>query len=524
VKITVSAGSPDSLRADLLAVPIIAPPEASRKPRAGEKKKEGRPGLPRGTAALDAKLGGVIKAAVESGDLKGAPGDRLVVYPTTSSPPVGRVLLVGVGPTNEIDAESLRRLAASATSTARDRNLGRVAVLARRGRGMDAKEAAAALAEGAVLGAYRYDRHKAVARKRGSKKPGPRSVALVFDDAKAQAAARRAVSQAVIGAESQARARDLSNAPPNEMPPLALASASRAVAREAGLRCRVLRGAELERLGLGALLAVGGGSAHPPCLIVLQHPGRGRGAKKKPVALIGKGITFDSGGLSLKPSGSMVDMKHDMSGAATVIGTMRAVGLLELPDPVIGIVAAAENMPSGTAYRPSDIVTAASGKTIEVINTDAEGRVVLADALHYAIEKFGPRVMVDVATLTGATMVALGPWGTAAMGNDDRVIEGLRAAGEATSERVWPMPLLPEHYRAIKSNVADIKNTGGTAAGASTAGAFLGEFVGDTPWAHLDIAGTGWTSNRNPYHRGGATGVGVRMLLSWLENGVQRFD
>ena len=255
----------------------------------------------------------------------------------------------------------------------------------------------------------------------------------------------------------------------------------------------------------------------------MHHPGRGRAAKQKPIALIGKGITFDSGGLSLKPSNSMAEMKHDMSGAAAVIGTMRAVGQLNLAQPVVGIVAAAENMPSGSAYRPGDIVRAASGKTIEVLNTDAEGRVVLADALHYVQEKFSPRVMVDLATLTGATMVALGPWGTAAMGNNDDLIDELREAGERAHERVWPMPLLPDHYRAIKSTVADIKNTGGPTAGASTAGAFLGEFVGDTPWAHLDIAGTGWNSQRTPYHRGGATGVGVRMLLAWLETGVQRF-
>ena len=511
MKVTIKSGGVGEVRADLLAIPIT---QADPK---------GRPSLPRGVAALDSKLGGVIKAALQSDDFKGAESDRLVLYPTTSRPTVQRVLLVGLGESGSLNAEKQRHLAATASSIARDRGHTRVAILARPTRALDASGTAAALAEGAVLGAYRYDRYQSKARKAGNKAPQPRSVSLVFDELSGPAAVRQAAARAVIGAESQARARDLSNAPPNEMTPLALAAAARAAAREANLRCRVLRGAELERLGARALLAVGSGSVHPPCLIVLQHPGRGSAAKKKPLALVGKGITFDSGGLSLKPSNSMPEMKHDMSGAAAVIGAMRAIGQLDLAEPVVGVIAAAENMPSGSAYRPGDIVTAASGKTIEVLNTDAEGRVVLADALHYTREKFAPRAIVDLATLTGATMVALGPWGTAAMGNNDALIDSLRAAGDQASERVWPMPLLPEHYRAIKSTVADIKNTGGPSAGASTAGAFLGEFVGDTPWAHLDIAGTGWNSHRTPYHRGGATGVGVRMLLAWIQAGVQRF-
>jgi leucyl aminopeptidase len=438
---------------------------------------------------------------------------------------VKRVALIGTGATDELDAEGLRRFGGVAGSEARDREAARLLLWARRGRGMEPGEAAAAIAEGAVLGAYRYDRHQAAARKRGSKRPAPTSATIVFDEVDGLASVRKEVAEAVVGAVSQTHARDLSNAPPNEMSPAAMASAARAIAREAGLRCQVLRPAELEKRGFGALLAVGSGSAHPPCLIVLEHtPGRGgKKGSKAPVCLVGKGITFDSGGLSLKPAVPMLDMKHDISGAATVLATMRAVGLLDWPDHVVGVVAAAENMPSGTAYRPSDILTSRAGKTIEVVNTDAEGRLVLADALDFAIETYSPRVLVDVATLTGAAMMAFGPWATAALGNDDRVIDGLRAAGERSGERIWPMPLLREHRQAIKSSVADIKNTGGPSAGASTAAAFLGEFVSDTPWTHLDIAGTGWSSNRSAYHRGGATGVGVRTLLAWLRDGVQRF-
>jgi leucyl aminopeptidase len=285
--------------------------------------------------------------------------------------------------------------------------------------------------------------------------------------------------------------------------------------------------AELVRRGFSALLAVGGGSARPPHLIVMEHKGsrgqstRGRGAKRT-VCLVGKGITFDSGGLSLKPAQSMGDMKHDMSGAASVIGTLRAAALLDLPLHVVGVIAAAENMPSGTAYRPGDIVRTLSGKTIEITNTDAEGRVVLADALHYAVSQWSPDWLVDVATLTGAAMVALGPWATAALGNDEKLLDALRAAGERSGERVWPMPLLPEHRRAMASTVADLQNSAGRDAGVSTAGAFLKDFVGGVRWAHLDIAGSGWTTVRTPCHRGGATGVGVRLLIELLRAEVQR--
>lgn len=513
MKVTVKTINAEAAKADLLVVLLPAP------------KDDERPRLPRGLGALDAKLGHVVQAAVSSGDLKGRKLERLVVYPTADAA-VKRVLLIGTGPTDEIDAERLRQIGALASSTARDQEHARVTILGRRGKGMDVAESASALAEGAILGAYRFDGFQAAGRARGRKATSPRALDLVFDTAEGIARVRRRVADAVIGAECQIRARDLSNAPPNEMHPLGLATAARTAAREAGLVCRVIRGKELSRRGLGALLAVGSGSANPPCLVILEHKGRsrGRGAGRGPICLVGKGITFDSGGLSLKSAAPMLDMKHDMSGAATVIATMRGVGLLDHPDHVVGVIAAAENMPSGTAYRPSDILTSGSGKTIEVVNTDAEGRLVLADALHHAIETQAPRVIIDVATLTGAAMVALGQWATAVLGTDERLIEALRAAGDAAGERVWPLPLLPEHTAAIKSSVADIKNSGGPHAGASTAGAFLREFVGDTPWAHLDIAGTGWSTSNGPTHRGGATGVGVRMLLHWLRDGVQPFD
>jgi len=256
---------------------------------------------------------------------------------------------------------------------------------------------------------------------------------------------------------------------------------------------------------------------------VMEHnaPGRGRKAPRRrlpTVCLVGKGITFDSGGISIKPSQGMDEMKHDMSGAAAVVGALRACALLKVPLHVVGVIGAAENMPSGSAYRPGDIVTSMAGKTIEVLNTDAEGRVVLADALHYARTEFEPQAIVDLATLTGACVVALGQWAAGLFGNNERLVERVRRAGETTAERAWPMPLWEEHRKFVESEVADLKNAAGREAGSSTAAAFLGAFAGDTPWVHLDIAGTGWTSKPGPYQPRGATGVGVRLLLEMLRD------
>jgi leucyl aminopeptidase len=275
---------------------------------------------------------------------------------------------------------------------------------------------------------------------------------------------------------------------------------------------------ELERRGLGAILAVGQGSIRPPRMIVLEHGATARRKKTGTLALIGKGITFDSGGLSLKTASGMLEMKHDMSGAAAVFGAMRAIALLDLPIHVVGVIAAAENMPSATAYRPSDIIETGSGQTVEIVNTDAEGRLVLADALHYAADSFAPDAMIDIATLTGAAMMAFGPWATAGLGNDKDLLAELQAAGESAGETVWPMPLLEAHEKAMRSKVADWKNSGGRDGGISTAGAFLRGFVGKTPWIHLDIAGSGMTSTQTSMHIGGGTGVGVRMLTEWVKS------
>ena len=448
----------------------------------------------------------------------------MLLYPSTPAgrKSIGRILLIGIGNRNALTLDAVRRFGGGAAGEARERKLGRLAVLAPRARGLRAEECAGALAEGTVLGAYRYDRFKSRPTGQASRRPATTTTTLLFDRAEGLSGLRKHAKEGALCAESQNVARDLSNAPGNELPPAGLAREARRVARETGLQCRVIRGAELERGKFSALLAVGSGSANPPQLIVLEHRGARRGNKQGPLCLVGKGITFDSGGISLKPSAGMGDMKHDMSGAAAVVGALRAAAELNLPAHVVGIIAAAENMPSGTAYRPGDVVRSRSGKTIEVTNTDAEGRVVLADALDYAVKHYKPSAMIDLATLTGAAMIAFGPWATGAMGNDDALLEEIRQAGEATSERMCVVPLLPEHLKEMSSPIADLRNSGGREGGVSTAGAFLKEFVGDTPWAHLDIAGTGWTNRRTPYHRQGATGVGVRMLVAWIRARVQQ--
>lgn len=503
MKVTVVSRAPIEVAADLLALSFAA---------IDRKKFRLTPRL----AGVDRASGGALRAAIASGDFSGKADETLLLYPGRTGK-IKRLLLIGLGEKGPRDTDALRALAGRAIGQAASRKAARVALVAPSGELATSPEGIQALAEGAVLADYRFDDYRNAEE---SDDGHVRAVSLVVDRGANLRRARGAARTGAILAESQNEARQLSNLPANALPPAELARAAQRVAREVGLRVRVLGVPELKRRRMGAILAVGQGSANPPRLIALEHRPRRRGVAKpaKPVCIVGKGITFDSGGLSIKPSAGMEEMKHDMSGAAAVIGALRACALLELPIPVVGVIGAAENLPSATAYRPGDIVRAMSGKQIEVLNTDAEGRVVLADALHYACVEFDPCAIVDLATLTGACVVALGRWATGLFANDEKLAEIVRAAGAASGECAWPMPLFDGHKEEIRSEIADIKNTGGRAAGASTAAAFLAHFVGDTPWVHLDIAGTGWTSKTGPYQRRGATGVGVRLLLQALRN------
>jgi leucyl aminopeptidase len=501
MKITVDARAPGAAQVDLLAVPIAS--DEVRRARLAPR-----------LAAIDRSLGGAIAGAVASGDFTGKAAQQLILYPDRRRK-ARRVLLQGMGEVKSIDAEALRAAAGTAVSRAAGARSTRVALIVPPlGAGSD-PESCQALAEGAVLGGYRFDAY----RQKSDEVSRVGALALLVPRGQNLRASREAARRGVVIAESQNTARELSNLPPNVLSPEQLAQEARAVARDAGLKVLVFDVPELERRKMGAILAVGGGSSRPPRLIALEYAPKGAAKKSRPFAIVGKGITFDSGGISIKPAQGMDEMKHDMSGAATVVGVLRACALLELPIRVVGVIGAAENLPGGKAYRPGDIVTAASGKTIEVLNTDAEGRVVLADALHYAKSEFDPVAIVDLATLTGACVVALGRWATGLFGSHAGLVEAVRAAGEKTGELAWPMPLLDGHKREIKSEVADIKNTGGRNAGASTAAAFLAAFVGETPWVHLDIAGTAWTTTATcGYQPRGATGVGVRMLLELLRH------
>jgi leucyl aminopeptidase len=503
MKVTIDARSLAEAVADVLVLPLAKLDPASLR-------------LAPRIAALDRALEGHLSTVLSSGDFRGRSGESMMLYPGAGIR-AKRLLLVGLGDDHSLDAEALRSAAGTAVSRSSAKQAEKVVVAVPAARRVRAPDAVQALAEGAILSAYRFDQY----RSPRDDAPGEvTSLTLSLDRANDVRAARPRAARGVVLAESQNVARALSNEPANELPPVELARRAQKVAREVGLRVRVFDVAELKRRKMGAILAVGGGSANTPRLAVLEHNApKSRGAKGRSpatVCLVGKGITFDSGGISIKPSAGMDEMKHDMSGAAAVVGALRACALLKLPLHVVGVVAAAENMPSGAAYRPGDVVKTMSGKTIEVLNTDAEGRVVLADALHFAKTEFEPAAIVDLATLTGACVVALGKHATGLFGNNERLVEVVRRAGETVHERCWPLPLWEGHKKAVRSSVADIKNTAGREAAASTAAAFLSNFVGDTPWVHLDIAGTGWSASTGPYHPRGATGVGVRLLLEML--------
>ncbi len=502
MKIRVEARELARTSVDLLALPLVQ--------RAGSAK------LPAAAAAVDEILDGQISTVRRLGGFEGKRDQSTLLYRAGRSGPK-RVLLIGLGPERELDAERLRLAAGTAVAAAHKAEAKSLALSIPTSRKLKAGPAARALAEGATLASYRSDGHK--------QEPARSKLAqvlLLAATSRDLGAAREGVETGTIVGESQNLARHLSNEPPNLLTPVALAREARKLARQVGLRCRVMEPAELKRRGMGAMLAVGQGSANPPRLVVLEHRPAKRGART--VCVVGKGITFDSGGISIKPGAGMQDMKHDMSGAATVVGLMRAVALLEVPLHVVGVLAAAENLPGGGAYRPGDILTSMSGLTIEIQNTDAEGRLVLCDALHFVCKEYEPAAVVDLATLTGACVVALGPWTSGLFSNNDTLAETIREAGERSGERVWPMPMWDEHRDHMKSPIADLKNVGGRDAGASTAAAFLSRFVGDTPWAHLDIAGTAWTAKKGPYQPFGATGVGVRLLsealMGWPRHGL----
>lgn len=370
---------------------------------------------------------------------------------------------------------------------------------------LELEPAARAAAEGLLLGSHSDRRYKS-----GEQDDPPVRRGLVVYPEPATAALERAVVVGSALGEAANRARELADAPGNVLSPRLFAEQAAELAGASGVAVEVLDQAAIEELRMGLLLGVARGSAEPPRLIVMRH--EPAGAPREPVlGLIGKGVTFDSGGISIKPADRMEQMKHDMAGGAAVVCAMRAIGKLGVPNRVIGIVPAAENMPGGRAIRPGDVLTGASGKTVEVINTDAEGRLILADALWYARE-LGATHLVDVATLTGACVVALGHAASGLFGQPESWVESLQQAAARAGERVWPLPLYPEYDEQLRSETADLANVGGRAGGACTAAAFLKAFAADVPWAHVDIAGTAWADEASAAQSKGATGAMVRTL------------
>ena len=458
--------------------------------------------------AVDQKLGGELGHLLALGDFRGKKGESFIL-PTDGRLPAPRVILTGLGKREKFDLEVVREAAAAAAQAGKHlQNLATVIHGAGAG-GLEVGMAAQALVEGTILGLYRFQKYK---KPEEDEEPKLQRLELVeFDEAKL-AEARTGAERGKVLAESANFARDLANEPGLTLTPTELARRAEALAQELGLKIEVLDEPEMEKLGMGGLLGVARGSDEPAKFIILEYAG----AQENPIVLVGKGITFDSGGISLKPREGMGDMKFDMSGAAAVLGALRAAALLKLPLRVIGLIPATENLPSGRALKPGDVIRFLNGKTAEIISTDAEGRLVLADALAYA-KRFNPRAVIDLATLTGACIVALGHQASGLFSNDEDLAAKIEQAAVRSGERVWRLPLYEEYREQLKSDVADLKNSGGRPAGASTAAIFLKEFV-DYPWAHLDIAGTAWGVENKKYLDRNATGVGVRLIAELLRD------
>lgn len=428
--------------------------------------------------------------------------NEVLLIPAPADIKPERLLLVGLGKREEVSPERMRQAGGKAAGHLRGMNITDAVLSSFLLVGSDLS--AGEFVEGFLLGLYSFDKYR---KEENRKKPFQKLSVLQGGDEGLRTRLRHV--ETVASAVNYAR--DLVNTPANEMTPSRLAECAKAL--EGGhLMVKILEREEASALGMGAFLAVAKGSEEPPKFIVLEYR-KGEGA---PVVLIGKSITFDSGGLSLKPVEGMEKMKYDMAGGAAVLGVLKAVAEMDLPLPVVGILPATENLPGGSATRPGDVVTTVGGKTIEIVNTDAEGRLVIADALGYA-EQYKPRAIVDIATLTGACVIAFGAEAVAMMGNDRSLLDRLKAAGEHTYERVWEMPLFEEYEEYLKSDIADLKNTGGRSGSLAASAYFLFKFAGNGAWAHLDIAGTAWADKDKPYVPKGATGIGVRLMLNYLE-------
>jgi leucyl aminopeptidase len=450
---------------------------------------------------IDSLVKGLLSKVIRSGEFEGKHGQLSLLHTVNMIKPV-RILLVGLGKKEEANAEKVRQAGGKAVSYLyglgfRDISLSSAYLLS-------LNQSPVPFVEGGLLSVYKFKRYK---RENGDAKGIERVTVIGKDDR----ALIDSVRWVVATTTAVNFAKDLINTPSNDMTPTVLARTAKTIGK-GKVSVKVLERAEAEKEGMGAFLSVAKGSMEPPKFIVLRYNG-GKGA---PIAFVGKSITFDSGGISIKPGEGMEKMKYDMAGGAVVLAVVKAAAEVGLRSNLVGVLPATENLPGGTASKPGDVVTSVGGKTIEIISTDAEGRLVLADGMGY-VKKYKPKAIIDIATLTGACSVALGNEAIAMMGNDRALLERLKAMGDEVHERVWEMPLYEEYMDYIKSDIADLKNSGGKTGSLVTAGYFLKEFAGETPWVHLDIAGTAWTEKDKPYTVKGATGIGVRLLLNFLK-------
>jgi leucyl aminopeptidase len=488
VEFSIKVAAPDKLKSDCVAVAVFASAKLSA-----------------AAQALDRASKGRISAILKQGDFEAKAGATLMLYDV---PGIGakRVLLAGFGTAGEVSSKQYREGVRGAVRALIETGIGEatlyvsdIAITEH-----DATWATTQAAIAALETAYRFDTLKS--KPRGAQRNLKRIAFGLLRDSKVVGVA---LERGVAIGEGVNLARDLGNLPPNICTPAYLADQARALGKAHKMKVTVLERKDMEKLGMGSLLSVSNGSRLPPKLITMEYYGAPK--KQKPVVLVGKGITFDTGGISLKPSADMDEMKYDMSGAGSVLGTMKAIAAMQLPLNVIGVVPTTENMPGGNATRPGDIVTSMSGQTIEILNTDAEGRLILCDALTYS-ERFDPAAVIDIATLTGACVIALGHVASGLFTNDDRLADEVVAAGQKSWDRVWHMPAWDDYQDQLKSNFADMANIGGRPAGSVTAACFLARFAKKFKWAHLDIAGTAWKSGRDK----GSTGRPVPLLAQFL--------
>ena len=498
MKISVKSGAAEKESTDVIVISLF---ENTKK-------------IPSELSSLDKASGGFISNLLQNKDFTGKLNETVMI-PTYKKAIPKRILLVGLGKTTELSSDKVRQAAGTATRVIQGKKFKSPSMLLYKTeyKGISIEDITRSVVEGVLLSLYNFTMYKTLKKE---DKAVINNFTLIVQKKDVLAKVKSVAKNTQTVAEAVCFTRDIVNMAGSDATPTFLANKAKEIAKKTGVKCRTLSRPDMKRLGMGGILNVSRGSSQPPKFIILEYNTRKK--NNDTIVLIGKGVTFDSGGISLKPGANMDLMKADMAGAAAVLGAFKAISNLKPATHIVGLVPCTENMPSGSALKPGDIIKCMSGKTVEILNTDAEGRLILADAIAYA-KRYKPDAVIDLATLTGACVAALGTFTSGMLGNNDKLKERVKQAGEKSHERVWELPLWKEYYELIKSNIADIKNTGGRYAGTITAACFLGEFVEDFPWVHLDIAGTFLVEKDTPYIRKGATGVGVRLLtrliLDW---------